>query len=67
MLIALGLQALGEREPTPAAIADAMEAQEATRDAAFARALYRGGLAKHVLSGHDDDLGARRATATRRR
>ena len=29
ILIALGLQALGEREPTPAAIADAMEAQEA--------------------------------------
>jgi gamma-glutamyltranspeptidase/glutathione hydrolase len=51
VLIAVGLQSLGEAEPTPSAIAAAMEAQEATRDAAFARALYRGGLAKHVLSG----------------
>jgi gamma-glutamyltranspeptidase/glutathione hydrolase len=51
VLIAIGLQALGDAEPTPSAIAAAMEAQEATRDAAFARALYRGGLAKHVLSG----------------
>jgi gamma-glutamyltranspeptidase / glutathione hydrolase len=51
VLIAVGLQALGDAVPTPSAIAAAMEAQEATRDAAFARALYRGGLAKHVLSG----------------
>jgi gamma-glutamyltranspeptidase/glutathione hydrolase len=51
VLIAVGLQALGDAEPTPSAIAAAMEAQEATRDAAFARALYRGGLAKQVLSG----------------
>jgi gamma-glutamyltranspeptidase/glutathione hydrolase len=51
VLIAVGLKALGDAEPTPSAIAAAMEAQEATRDAAFARALYRGGLAKHVLSG----------------
>jgi gamma-glutamyltranspeptidase / glutathione hydrolase len=51
LLIAVGLRALGDAEPTPSAIAAAMEAQEATRDAAFARALYRGGLAKHVLSG----------------
>ena len=51
VLIAVGLQALGDAEPTPSAIAAAMDAQEATRDAAFARALYRGGLAKHVLSG----------------
>jgi gamma-glutamyltranspeptidase/glutathione hydrolase len=51
VLVALGLQALGEREPTPAAVADAMEAQEAARGAAFARALYRGGLSKRLLSG----------------
>jgi gamma-glutamyltranspeptidase/glutathione hydrolase len=51
VLIAVGLQALGDAEPTPSAIAAAMEAQEATRGAAFARALYRGGLAKQVLSG----------------
>jgi gamma-glutamyltranspeptidase / glutathione hydrolase len=42
LLLALGLRALGQREPTTAAIADAMEAQEAARDAAFARALYTG-------------------------
>jgi len=51
VLIALGLSFLGDREPTPSAVADAMEAQEAARDAAFARALYRGGLAKRVLAG----------------
>jgi gamma-glutamyltranspeptidase / glutathione hydrolase len=45
LLIALGLRALGEREPTPNAIADAMEAQEAARDAAFARALSTGDVA----------------------
>ena len=51
VLVGLGLQALGESEPTPSAIVKAMEAQEAVRGAAFARALYRGGLAKNVLSG----------------
>jgi gamma-glutamyltranspeptidase / glutathione hydrolase len=51
VLLGLGLQALGDAEPTPGAIVRAMEAQEAVRDAAFARALYRGGLAKRVLSG----------------
>jgi gamma-glutamyltranspeptidase/glutathione hydrolase len=51
VLLGLGLQALGDAEPTPSAIVQAMEAQEAVRDAAFARALYRGGLAKRVLSG----------------
>src|SRR5204863_266028 len=42
---------LGEAPPTPSAIAAAMKVQEAARDTAFARALYRGGLAKSVLSG----------------
>src|SRR4029079_16820794 len=42
VLVALGLQTLGERDPTPGAIADAMEAQEAARDAAFSRALQTG-------------------------
>jgi gamma-glutamyltranspeptidase/glutathione hydrolase len=51
VLIALGLQALGDRDPTPSAIADAMEVQEATRDAAFARALYTGDEALQVLKG----------------
>jgi gamma-glutamyltranspeptidase/glutathione hydrolase len=51
VLLGLGLQALRDAEPTPSAIVRAMEAQEAVRDAAFARALYRGGLAKRVLSG----------------
>jgi len=51
VLLGLGLQALGDAEPAPGAIVRAMEAQEAVRDAAFARALYRGGLAKRVLSG----------------
>jgi gamma-glutamyltranspeptidase/glutathione hydrolase len=51
VLIALGLQALGDRDPTPSAIADAMEVQEAARDAAFARALYSGDAALQVLKG----------------
>jgi gamma-glutamyltranspeptidase / glutathione hydrolase len=51
VLLGLGLQALRNAEPTPSAIVRAMEAQEAVRDAAFARALYRGGLAKRMLSG----------------
>ena len=45
VLIALGLQSLGTRAPTPNAITDAMEAQEAVRDAAFARALSTGDAA----------------------
>lgn len=51
VLVGLGLETLGDTEPTPSAIVKAMEAQEAVRSAAFARALYRGGLAKRVLSG----------------
>src|SRR5205085_8740678 len=51
VLIALGLRALGEAEPTAGAIAAAMKVQEAARDAAFARALYRGGVAQRLLSG----------------
>jgi gamma-glutamyltranspeptidase / glutathione hydrolase len=51
VLVGLGLQALGDAEPAPGAIVSAMEAQEAVRGVAFARALHRGGLAKRVLSG----------------
>ena len=42
VLVALGLRTLGEREPAPGAVADAMEAQEAARDATFAKALVSG-------------------------
>ncbi len=51
VLIALGLRALGDSKPAASAIAAAMEVQEAARDAAFARALYRGGIAQRLLSG----------------
>jgi gamma-glutamyltranspeptidase/glutathione hydrolase len=51
LLIALGLQALGDRDPTPSAIANAMEVQEAARDVTFARALYSGDTATQVLKG----------------
>src|SRR5213075_1025261 len=51
LLIALGLETLGDEEPTPERIAEAMEAQEAARGGGFVRALYRGGVAKRVLSG----------------
>lgn len=51
LLIALGLESLGDAEPTPERIAAAMEAQEAARGGGFARALYRGGVARRVLSG----------------
>jgi gamma-glutamyltranspeptidase/glutathione hydrolase len=51
LLVALGLESLGDAEPTPARIAEAMEAQEAARGGGFVRALYRGGVAKRVLSG----------------
>jgi gamma-glutamyltranspeptidase/glutathione hydrolase len=51
LLISVGLESLGDDEPTPARIAEAMEAQEATRGEGFVRSLYRGGVAKRVLSG----------------
>lgn len=51
LLVALGLRELGDAEPTPEAIAAAMEAQEEARGGAFTRALHRGGLAKRLLSG----------------
>ena len=51
LLVGLGLRALGDAEPAPEAIAEAMEAQEKARDGAFARALHHGGLSKRVLSG----------------
>jgi gamma-glutamyltranspeptidase/glutathione hydrolase len=51
LLVALGLQVLGETAPTAEAIAVAMEAQEQVRTGAFVRALHRGGLAQRVLSG----------------
>jgi gamma-glutamyltranspeptidase/glutathione hydrolase len=51
VLIALGLQVLGEHEPTPGLIADAMATQEAVRDATFARSLYTGDAALQVLKG----------------
>jgi gamma-glutamyltranspeptidase/glutathione hydrolase len=51
LLVSLGLESLGDAEPTPERIAEAMEAQEAARGGGFVRALYRGGVAKRVLSG----------------
>jgi gamma-glutamyltranspeptidase/glutathione hydrolase len=51
LLVALGLQVLGETSPTAEAIAVAMEAQEQVRTGAFNRALHHGGLAQRVLSG----------------
>jgi gamma-glutamyltranspeptidase/glutathione hydrolase len=51
VLIALGLRALGEADPGASAVAAAMDAQEAARDASFARALFRGGVARKLLSG----------------
>lgn len=51
LLVALGLQALGEGPPSPAALAAAMEAQEAVRGPGFVRLLHRGGAARAVLSG----------------
>ena len=51
LLVALGLQVLGDNDPTPDAIAEAMEAQESARGGGFVRALHRGGLAQRVLSG----------------
>jgi len=57
LLIAYGLERLeGSDAPAGsaeamAAVAEAMRAQAATRDGGFARALYRGGLTKRLLSG----------------
>lgn len=51
VLIALGLQVLGDREATPTMVARAMETQEAVRSAEFGRALYRGSDALSVLKG----------------
>ena len=51
VLIALGLQVLGDRDPAPAMVAHAMETQEAVRSADFGRALYRGRDALAVLKG----------------
>ena len=51
VLIALGLRALGDRDPTPLGIAEAMDAQEAARGETFARALYSGDDALRVLRG----------------
>lgn len=51
LLIGLGLESLGDAEPTPGRLAEAMEAQELARGGAFVRSLYRGGVAKRVLSG----------------
>jgi len=51
VLIALGLQVLGDEEPTPSRYARAMDTQEAVRDAQFARALYDENAALQVLKG----------------
>jgi len=51
LLVALGLRGLGDSEPGPAAIAAAMEAQEAVRGPSFVRSLHRGGAVQRVLSG----------------
>ena len=45
LLVALGLRTLDGREPTPAAVVEAMELQEAARGATFERALRRGDAA----------------------
>jgi gamma-glutamyltranspeptidase / glutathione hydrolase len=51
VLVALGLQTLGDTDPGPEAVAAAMEAQEAVRGRAFVRSLHRGGAARRLLSG----------------
>jgi gamma-glutamyltranspeptidase/glutathione hydrolase len=51
VLIALGLQALGDDEPTPLRVAYAMETQDAVRDATFARSLHEEDTALQVLRG----------------
>jgi gamma-glutamyltranspeptidase / glutathione hydrolase len=51
VLIALGLQVLGDDDPTPVRVAHAMETQEAVRDATFARSLHEENAALQVLKG----------------
>ncbi len=57
VLVALGLHAYGEQNgragsaESIAAVANAMRAQNDARSGDFVRALYRGGLAKRLLSG----------------
>jgi gamma-glutamyltranspeptidase / glutathione hydrolase len=51
LLVSLGLESLGDAEATPSRVAEAMEVQEAARGGGFVRSLYRGGVAKRVLSG----------------
>jgi gamma-glutamyltranspeptidase / glutathione hydrolase len=51
VLIALGLQVLGDDDPTPVRVAAAMETQEAVRDATFARSLHEENAALQVLRG----------------
>lgn len=50
VLVAVGLAALGT-EVSPEAVARAMRRQDEARGSGFVRALYRGGLAKRLLSG----------------
>jgi len=51
LLVAYGLKALGDAEPSPEALVAAMEAQDAVRGGAFVRGLQRGGVAQRLLSG----------------
>ena len=51
VLIALGLQVLGDRDPTPDMVVRAMDTQDAVRSRDFGRALYRGRDALEVLKG----------------
>jgi gamma-glutamyltranspeptidase/glutathione hydrolase len=51
VLIALGLQVLGDRDPTPDMVVHAMDTQDAVRNPEFGRALYRGRDALEVLKG----------------
>src|SRR5205085_10218557 len=72
VLVGLGLQELESRDgrvgsaEAMAAIADAMRAQTAARGGAFVSELYRGGLAKRLLSGttHISVLDARGEAAS---
>jgi gamma-glutamyltranspeptidase / glutathione hydrolase len=51
VLIALGLRELAGRDPSPDAVAGAMEAQEAVRGEGFARSLHDGGAVQQLLKG----------------
>lgn len=51
VLVALGLQVLGDRDPTPSMVVHAMDTQDAVRNPEFGRALYRGNAALEVLKG----------------